>query len=108
MSGPTGDEAAIRTLVVAPQPFRPDELVGESPASASPAVVIDASVIRRPGDLEEAIDEADPDVIVVWTASSEGRGVDAIGHARAGARPASRPAASSPAGILDLLAGPLR
>ena len=73
---PSGDR--VRVLVVAPQPFRPDDVVGESARGD-----VDASIIRRPADLEVALDDAGPDVLVVWTDYPEGGGIDAIGRARA-------------------------
>ena len=74
----TSDQSAvIRVLVVAPPPLRPDDLAG--PGDGDVEI---ASIVRRPKDLGAAIDETEPDVVVVWTGYPDGHGIDAIGEAR--------------------------
>ena len=74
----TDGDAVIRTLALVPPPLRPDELIGGEYDD-----VVIASTVRRTRDLAAAIDETAPDVIIVWTGFAEGRGIDAIGEARA-------------------------
>lgn len=64
---------AIRVLVVARHPFRAEDLgVG---TEAAPG---DVHLIRRPGEIETAIDEAEPDVVLIDTGFAEGNGFKAM------------------------------
>lgn len=77
MSTTGSDESPIRLLIVAPYPF------GSEEATGADADQVETVLIRRPQDLEFAVGEATPDVIVVSTAFPERKGVDAIGEVRA-------------------------
>lgn len=63
----------IRLLVVARHPFRTEDMGLDARND-----VENVQLIRRPGALEAAIDEFDPDVVLIDTGFPEGRGFEAI------------------------------
>jgi DNA-binding NarL/FixJ family response regulator len=73
-----GAEEQIRLLIVARYPLRLDDL---PPAGAGDFEVV--QLIRRPNALELAIDEIQPNVLLVDVGFPEGHGIGAIAEARA-------------------------
>ena len=73
MNPGAGPNDQIRVLVIARHPFRLDDL-GDSPQ------LVSAQLIRQPDALETAIDECDPNVVLVDTGFANGIGFDAVGN----------------------------
>lgn len=71
---PTGDEAETASvLVVARHPFRLDDLGFDGRRR-----IRDAHLIRRPGELPAALEESEPDVVLVDTGFADGRSFEVI------------------------------
>ena len=74
MSGSSNE--SVRLLVLARQPFKLNDITPEGAEEA-----FEARLIRRPGTLEEAIDDFQPNVLLIDTDLPHGSALDAIGEA---------------------------
>ena len=81
----------LRLLVVARQPFRLDDVVSDE----LDGQMADARLVRRPSTIEAALDDLDPNVVLVDTTYQGHRGFDAIAEVAAHA-PAARVLALTP------------
>lgn len=81
----------VRLLVVARQPFRLDDVVSDDVGRQ----IADARLVRRPSAIEAALDDLDPNVVLVDTNYQGHRGFDAIAEVAAHA-PAARVLALTP------------
>ena len=70
------NDDAIRLLVVARHPFRLEDLGLDGRAEIGRV-----HLIRRPREIETAIDESEPNVVLIDVGFPGGRGFDAIGEA---------------------------
>jgi len=64
----------LSLLVVAQQPFRLDDLT-----KPGAELTYDARLIRRPGFVEDALEESAPDISLVDTAFPDGAAIAVIG-----------------------------
>ena len=72
---PSRENDRLRLLVVARRPFQVDELgLGQRDDVES------VHVVRRVNQIDTALDESDPNVVLIDTGFPEGAGFDAIGH----------------------------
>ena len=69
------DDDRVRLLVVARRPFQVEEL-----GLGGRSELESAHVVRRVNQIETAVDECDPNVVLIDTGFPEGGGFEAIGH----------------------------